>query len=492
MNVPLTVLNYPETSWAKFYQTYVVEKNKFYVFSYDSLTTNFGDAGEHFNHDSSAFQSVLFYGKKEYRMPAFEDGVKYDIFGEPLGLGKVLEVPEASEPYVLPQATADALGGVKANAKTEDDTVPARIDADGKLWVRRPVFTITAEIQGTAGANQAIEITVDKTYEETKTAYLAGYEIQLVFPNENNIVVPLAGTLGERFVFSGLVYSSSTLLVEDNYIVILGEDELLAMKMATRVPIIATIGDDDKLDIGTDVIHEACESGRPVFIIDSGVMLPVVAHGASAAYASIVVGSLKEGGVEDHPPEIISTTVGADNSTVSKIEMLASKDMVDGRLLPKASLADKGQIARVDSTGAWGKEALPKPVFLVTATVSGATATFDKTLAEISEAYSAGNVVQATIANGDRAGAVLDLAICVPSTLAMFSTTIDMNTSILHLQVGITAAGAGFYEKQLLTNAAENRLLPETSSADAGKILTVGTDGAYALTELPKYDGGVS
>ena len=27
-------------------------------------------------------------------MPAFEDGVKYDIFGEPLGLGKVLEVPE--------------------------------------------------------------------------------------------------------------------------------------------------------------------------------------------------------------------------------------------------------------------------------------------------------------------------------------------------------------------------------------------------------------
>lgn len=94
VNVPLTVLNYPETSWAKFYQTYVVEKNKFYVFSYDSLTTNFGDAGEHFNHDSSAFQSVLFYGKKEYRMPAFEDGVKYDIFGEPLGLGKVLEVPE--------------------------------------------------------------------------------------------------------------------------------------------------------------------------------------------------------------------------------------------------------------------------------------------------------------------------------------------------------------------------------------------------------------
>jgi len=93
-DVPLTVLNYPDTSWAKFFQTYVVEQNKYYVFSYDSLTTNFGDAGEHFNHNSSAFQSILFYGKKDYRMPEFEQGVKYDIYGEPVGLGKYLDIPE--------------------------------------------------------------------------------------------------------------------------------------------------------------------------------------------------------------------------------------------------------------------------------------------------------------------------------------------------------------------------------------------------------------
>ena len=94
VQVPSVVLHYPETSWAKYYQTYVVEENKYYVFSYDSLTTNFGDAGEHFSHDSSAFQSVLFYGKKEYRMPEFEDGVKYDIYGEPIGLGKYLGIPD--------------------------------------------------------------------------------------------------------------------------------------------------------------------------------------------------------------------------------------------------------------------------------------------------------------------------------------------------------------------------------------------------------------
>lgn len=89
------VLRYPDTSWAKYYQTYIVDTGKYFVYSYDSLTTNFGDAGQHFGSSSSAVQSVLFYGKKNYRMPDFEDGIKYDIYGEPVGLGKALGVEEA-------------------------------------------------------------------------------------------------------------------------------------------------------------------------------------------------------------------------------------------------------------------------------------------------------------------------------------------------------------------------------------------------------------
>lgn len=89
------VLGYPDTSWAKFYQTYIVDTGKYFVYSYDSLTTNFGDAGQHFGSSSSAVQSVLFYGKKEYRMPSFENGVKYDIYGEPAGLAASLGIEEA-------------------------------------------------------------------------------------------------------------------------------------------------------------------------------------------------------------------------------------------------------------------------------------------------------------------------------------------------------------------------------------------------------------
>lgn len=94
VNVLIQLQSYPESSWAKFFQTYLVEQDKYYVYSYESLTTNFGDAGVHFTRGSSASQSLLFYGKKDYRMPAFEDGVKYDLYGEPVGLGRYLDIPE--------------------------------------------------------------------------------------------------------------------------------------------------------------------------------------------------------------------------------------------------------------------------------------------------------------------------------------------------------------------------------------------------------------
>lgn len=43
----------------------------------------------------------------------------------------------SSSDYTLPQATSDALGGVKADEKTDTDTVPARIGTDGKLYVEK-------------------------------------------------------------------------------------------------------------------------------------------------------------------------------------------------------------------------------------------------------------------------------------------------------------------------------------------------------------------
>lgn len=60
--------------------------------------------------------------------------------GEKTVIGGTLEIKEGASVTGLPSsqisvATETALGGIKAAAKTETDTVPARIGTDGKLYV---------------------------------------------------------------------------------------------------------------------------------------------------------------------------------------------------------------------------------------------------------------------------------------------------------------------------------------------------------------------
>lgn len=57
-----------------------------------------------------------------------------DNAGKILGVGEDGNViPQDKPTYTLPQATADALGGIKADAATAEDTQDVRIGADGKL-----------------------------------------------------------------------------------------------------------------------------------------------------------------------------------------------------------------------------------------------------------------------------------------------------------------------------------------------------------------------
>ena len=66
-----------------------------------------------------------------------------------IGTDGVLYVPTYPEVEQLVAATADTLGGVKAAAKAETDTVPAKIGADGVLYV--PTYPDAV----TPAANQA-------------------------------------------------------------------------------------------------------------------------------------------------------------------------------------------------------------------------------------------------------------------------------------------------------------------------------------------------
>lgn len=66
--------------------------------------------------------------------------------GKILGIGADgIVVPQDKPTYTLPQATADALGGIKADAATAEDTQVVRIGTDGKLRTKPSGSTVTVD-----------------------------------------------------------------------------------------------------------------------------------------------------------------------------------------------------------------------------------------------------------------------------------------------------------------------------------------------------------
>ena len=107
----------------------------------------------------------------------------------------------AETDYVLPPATSDKLGGIKADAKTEDDTVPARIDADGKLWVKvpdAPLIVTATNVENNTG-------TVDYSSSEILAATInAGREVYLrLRMNDFAMVEDIALVLAFGGIFQG-------------------------------------------------------------------------------------------------------------------------------------------------------------------------------------------------------------------------------------------------------------------------------------------------
>lgn len=93
-HLPLSICLWNEKSWLKYHTRYCIEENKFFVHPYVSLSTNYGDEGEHSNGLSkSLFQVGFQQGKKNnYLLPNFGDeAVYYDGFFENKSLYKLLD-----------------------------------------------------------------------------------------------------------------------------------------------------------------------------------------------------------------------------------------------------------------------------------------------------------------------------------------------------------------------------------------------------------------
>ena len=79
--VPKNVCRWPETSWLKYHIRYCAETDKYFVYPYQSLTTNFSDVGQHTGMASNTLQTHLQQrAKAAYLFPDLDAApVKYDV-----------------------------------------------------------------------------------------------------------------------------------------------------------------------------------------------------------------------------------------------------------------------------------------------------------------------------------------------------------------------------------------------------------------------------
>ena len=108
-NTPKYLQNWPSTSWLKYHIKFCIDMNKYFVYPYESLTTNFGDQGTHSTFNDPTYQVPLsFERRKKYNFASISDGIKYDSFFENKELYKYLSLAEND-------LTVDIYGNKKIN-----------------------------------------------------------------------------------------------------------------------------------------------------------------------------------------------------------------------------------------------------------------------------------------------------------------------------------------------------------------------------------------
>ncbi|TBU86721.1 glycosyltransferase family 2 protein [Phytopseudomonas dryadis] len=82
-NIPADIRSWPESSWLKLYNAYIISRDLYFVYPFRSLSTNFGDPGQHFNIASSRFQVPIQQQPIDYQFAKRENSLSvYDAFCE--------------------------------------------------------------------------------------------------------------------------------------------------------------------------------------------------------------------------------------------------------------------------------------------------------------------------------------------------------------------------------------------------------------------------
>lgn len=86
-SLPMYIKSWDNHSWLKYFMLYNVQNDKYFVYPQISLTSNTSKTGQHNARNSNDYQVPLLNGRMEYyRLPDFEEAIKYDVYFERMGI----------------------------------------------------------------------------------------------------------------------------------------------------------------------------------------------------------------------------------------------------------------------------------------------------------------------------------------------------------------------------------------------------------------------
>ena len=94
LNIPKYINSWGENSWLKFHIIYTILNNKFFVYPYIGLTTNFTDTGIHNKLNSIAYQTYMYFDNNKdvnFKFSPIDDSYNiYDAFFENMKLKEII------------------------------------------------------------------------------------------------------------------------------------------------------------------------------------------------------------------------------------------------------------------------------------------------------------------------------------------------------------------------------------------------------------------
>jgi hypothetical protein len=98
-NIPFNVMQWPDSSWKKYFLAYMIESNKFFAYPRISLSTNFEDPGTHHKTKQTRLQVPLQFLEKCWKFKPFEESYAvYDAYLEILP-GKLKRLSKSLKQY---------------------------------------------------------------------------------------------------------------------------------------------------------------------------------------------------------------------------------------------------------------------------------------------------------------------------------------------------------------------------------------------------------